>query len=148
MNPINISMRFTEEKLEQAFTELLVQEGFIHQLGITIPRRPDEVLIEDDLRSFLLTQYKVQGITVNEVNSIILQLKSLPSSDLYESNKTFLKMLSDGFILKREDRSQKDIYIQLINYTGLNKHRQPEAEQLISISAEPLVLCILSNVRC
>ena len=46
-------------------------------------------------------------------------------------------MLSDGFILKREDRSQKDIYIQLIDFKGLNKHKQPEAEQLISIVAEP-----------
>ncbi|MBL7844941.1 MAG: type I restriction endonuclease subunit R [Cyclobacteriaceae bacterium] len=130
-------MKFTEEKLERAFTELLGQEGFPHHLGITIIRKPDEVLIEEDLRSFLLTQYKPQGITNNEVNSIILQLKSLSASDLYESNKTFLKMLSDGFILKREDRKQKDIYIQLINYTGLNKHRQPEAEQLISVVAEP-----------
>lgn len=34
-------------------------------------------------------------------------------SDLYESNKTFKRMLLDGFILKREYRSQKDIYIQL-----------------------------------
>jgi type I restriction enzyme R subunit len=42
-------------------------------------------------------------------------------------------MLSDGFILKREDRNQKDIYIQLIDYTGLNKHRQPEEDKLISI---------------
>jgi type I restriction enzyme R subunit len=86
---------------------------------------------------FLLTQYAGQSITVNEIKSIILQLKSLSASDLYESNKTFLKMLSDGFILKREDRNQKDIYIQLINYAGLNKHRQPEADQLISIAAEP-----------
>jgi type I restriction enzyme R subunit len=89
-------------------------------------------LIEEDLQNFLLTQYASQGITVNETKSIILQLKSLSASDLYESNKTFLKMLSDGFILKREDRNQKDIYIQLIDYSGLNKHRQPEADQLIS----------------
>ncbi|MBK9258048.1 MAG: type I restriction endonuclease subunit R [Saprospiraceae bacterium] len=130
-------MKFTEEKLERAFTELLGQEGFPHHLGITITRKPDEVLIEEDLQTFLLTQYAGQGITVNETKSIILQLKSLSASDLYESNKTFLKMLSDGFILKREDRNQKDIYIQLINYTGLNKHRQPEADQLISIAAEP-----------
>ena len=130
-------MKFTEEKLEKAFTELLGQEGFPHHLGITIARKPDEVLIEEDLQTFLLTQYANQGITVNETKSIILQLKSLHASDLYESNKTFLKMLSDGFILKREDRNQKDIYIQLINYAGLNKHRQPEAEQLISIAAEP-----------
>jgi len=130
-------MKFTEEKLEKAFTELLGQEGFPHHLGITISRKPDEILIEEDLQNFLLNQYASQGITVNEVKSIILQLKSLPASDLYESNKTFLKMLSDGFILKREDRTQKDIYIQLINFAGLNKHRQPEAEQLISVAAEP-----------
>ncbi|MCE2961652.1 MAG: type I restriction endonuclease [Chitinophagales bacterium] len=130
-------MKFTEEKLEKAFTELLGQEGFPHHLGITITRKPEEVLIEEDLQTFLLTQYAGQGITVNETKSIILQLKSLSASDLYESNKTFLKQLSDGFILKREDRNQKDIYIQLINYAGLNKHRQPEVDQLISIAAEP-----------
>jgi len=129
-------MKFTEEKLEKAFIELLGQEGFPHHLGITITRKPEEVLIEEDLQTFLLTQYTGQGITVNETKSIILQLKSLSASDLYESNKTFLKMLSDGFILKREDRNQKDIYIQLIDYCGLNKHKQPKAEQLFSIAAE------------
>jgi len=130
-------MKFTEEKLEKAFTELLGQEGFPHHLGNTISRKPEEVLIEEDLQSFLLNQYVGQGITVSEIKSIILQLKSLSASDLYESNKTFLKMLSDGFILKREDRNQKDIYIQLIDYSGLNKHRQPKDDQLISITAEP-----------
>jgi len=129
-------MKFTEEKLERAVTELLGQEGFPHHLGITIVRKPDEVLIEEDLQTFLLTQYAEQGITVNEIKSIILQLNSFSTSDLYESNKTFLKMLSDGFILKREDRNQKEIYIQLIDYSGLNKHKQLEAEQLISIFAE------------
>jgi type I restriction enzyme R subunit len=29
-------MKFTEEKLEKAFTELLGNEGFPHHLGITI----------------------------------------------------------------------------------------------------------------
>jgi type I restriction enzyme R subunit len=129
-------MKFTEAKLEKVFTELLGKEGFPHHLGITLVRKPDEVLIEEDLRNFLLNEYAAQGISHNEVNSIILQLKSLPASDLYESNKTFLRMLSDGFILKREDRSKKDIYIQLINYTGLNKHRQPNEDELISISSE------------
>lgn len=138
-------MKFTEEKLEKAFTELLEQEGFPHHLGITITRKPEDVLIEEDLQNFLITQYAGQGITVNEAKSIILQLKSLSATDLYESNKTFLKLLSDGFILKREDRNQKDIYIQLIDYAGLNKHRQPEADQLISIAAEPGLEYSLDN---
>jgi type I restriction enzyme R subunit len=36
-------MKFTEEKLEKAFTELLGQEGFSHHSGITITRKPDEI---------------------------------------------------------------------------------------------------------
>ncbi len=132
-------MKFTEEKLEKAFIDLLGQEGFPHHLGITITRKPEEVLIEEDLQNFLLTQYAGQGITVNETKSIILQLKSLSASDLYESNKTFLKMLSDGFILKREDRKQKDIYVQLIDYSGLNNHRLPNEDEVLTIAAEPEV---------
>lgn len=124
-------MKFTEEKLENAFTELLGNEGFTHQFGQTISRSLDEVLIEADLERFLLTQYKPQDLTLTEARSILLQLKTLPSSDLYESNKTFTKMLADGFILKREDRNKKDIYIQLIDYRGLPKQRQPKKEDLI-----------------
>lgn len=37
-------MKFTEEKLEKAFSELLGKEGLSHQLGITITRKPDDVL--------------------------------------------------------------------------------------------------------
>ena len=107
-------MKFTEGKLEKAFIELLGQEGFPHQLGINIARPADEVLIEDDLLSYLLAKYGSQQLTVNEAKSIILQLKTLPASDLYESNKIIMRWLSDGFILKREDRNQKDIHIELI----------------------------------
>lgn len=129
-------MRFTEASLEQAFAELLANEGFQHQVGLSIARKPDEVLIEEDLKQFLLNQYSSEGITQHEIDTIILQLKSLPSTDLYESNKAFMKMLSDGFILKREDRSQKDIYIQLIDYSGLYKHRIPSNEELQTIVAD------------
>ena len=108
-------MKFTESKLEHAFTDLLAQEGYLHCLGNTLTRQPDEVLIEKDLYDFLKKRYATEGITDAEIKSILLELKSLPASDLYESNKRFMKMLSDGFILKREKYNQKDIYIQLID---------------------------------
>ena len=130
-------MKFTEEKLEKAFAELLAKEGHSHHLGVTITRQPEEVLIEEDLRRFLKTKYASEGITQNEISSVILQLKSLSESDLYESNKTFIRMLSDGFILKREDRSLKDIYIQLIDYSGLDQHHEPNEAFLTTIVAEP-----------
>ena len=99
-------MKFTEEKLERAFTELLGQEGFPHHLGITIARKQDEVLIEEDLQNFLLIQYASHGITINEVKSIILQLKSLSANDLYESKKISGDQL---IILNAEVQSFTDI---------------------------------------
>jgi type I restriction enzyme R subunit len=112
-------MKFTEEKLEQAFIELLGNEHFPHYLGETIKRAVDEVIIEDDLLQYLLTRYANKQLTQTEAKSIVLQLKTLPSSDLYESNKTILRWLSDGFILKREDRNQKDIHIELNGVSDL-----------------------------
>ncbi|MEA3391850.1 MAG: HsdR family type I site-specific deoxyribonuclease [Candidatus Marinimicrobia bacterium] len=113
-------MKFTEKKLEQVFIELLGQEGYPHHLGNTIKREVDDVLIEEDFLNYLLKRYKSAGLSKTEAQSILLQLKTLPSSDLYQSNKTIMRWLSDGFILKREDRKQKDIHIELIDYVGLN----------------------------
>ena len=100
-------MKFTEAKLEQAFIELLGIEGFPHLLGNSISRADDEVLIEEDLKTYLLDRYETEGLNNLEVQSIILQLKSLSSADLYESNKTIMQWLSDGFIFKRENRIHK-----------------------------------------
>ncbi|MEZ4817704.1 MAG: type I restriction endonuclease subunit R [Flavobacteriaceae bacterium] len=123
-------MKFTEDKLEQVFTQLLGQEGYPHTLGTTLLRNPDEVLIEEDLAQFLQLHYHKHGITKNEIESIIRQLKSLPASDLYESNKSFLKMLTNGFFLKREDRSQKDIHIYLIDFSSKDQNKYRFVNQL------------------
>jgi type I restriction enzyme R subunit len=112
--------KFTEEKLENAFVELLSIEGYPHFLGNTITRSFDEVLIEQDLIDYLLTKYKEHQLTVTEVNFIVLQLKSLPASDLYETNKIVMRWLSDGFLFKREDRNQKDVLIELIDFDGIH----------------------------
>ena len=130
-------MKFTEEKLEKAFIELLGKENFPHQLGNTILRAVDEVLIEEDLLNYLLTKYASKQLTVTEAKSIILQLKTLPASDLYESNKTILRWLSDGFILKREDRSQKDIHIELIDYKGLEAQLESPDLDTLQVAEPP-----------
>lgn len=115
-------MKFTEAQLEKVFIELLEVEGFAYHLGNTIVRTTDSVLIEEDFINYLLTKYASNQLTIFEATSILLQLKILPASDLYESNKTVLRWLSDGFILKREDHSQKDIHIELIDFNGLENN--------------------------
>ena len=129
-------MKFTEAKLEQAFIELLGNEGYPHFVGNSLARQSeDEVLIEEDLNAYLLTRYHNARLTDTEAQSIILQLKSLSSADLYETNKKIMQWLSDGFILKREDRTQKDIHISLFDYVGSD--RQHQGENLDTIATEP-----------
>ena len=89
-------MKFTEAKLEETFVALLANEGYPHHLGNTLNRAEDEVLLEDDLRAFLERSYAKEHITPTEIEGIILQLKTLPASDLYESNKRFMRMKNNG----------------------------------------------------
>jgi type I restriction enzyme R subunit len=72
-------MKFTESQLEQAFIELLGKEEIPHLFGKAIQRSPEEVLIKKDLQEFLLSQYKSEGITLTEVESIICDLERFSS---------------------------------------------------------------------
>ncbi len=115
-------MKFTEETLENAVIELFETVQIPHVHGETIHKEMDDVLLRDDLKQFLLDKYSDEDITVNEIESIIRMLDLYPSSALYESNKAIMKIISDGYILKREDRSKKDIFIELIDYENLENN--------------------------
>jgi type I restriction enzyme R subunit len=139
-------MKFTEAQLEQAFIHLLQDEQMTHLVGGEVRKNEfqgvseppttyghvatEKVLIEDDLKTYLKSHYAKDNITDSEINTIIRDLERLPSSDLYESNKTFMNMVSNGFLLKREDRNQKDIYIQLIDYTEKDNNTYKIVNQL------------------
>ena len=129
-------MKFTEAQLEAAIIELLGEAGYPHVLGNTIVRQPEEVVIKADLRTFLARQYAADNITPVEIESVIRQLEAYSAADLYESNKAIMKLVSDGFLLKREDRDQKDLYVQLIDYSALVTFREPQAGEVPWIVAE------------
>lgn len=106
---------FNEHSLEMSIMELFQDEGYLYLNGEQIHRERSEVLLTDDLRQYLLNRYAKDGLTATEADSILLWLKSI-SGTIYEANKAFCKLLCDGFILNREDRTQKDLYIQLVDY--------------------------------
>lgn len=106
---------FNEHALEMSIMELFKDEGYIHLNGSQIHRERTEVLLQEDLKQYLHNRYAKDGITPGEVDGILLMLRNI-SGTLYEANKAFYKLLCDGFILNREDRTQKDIYIELIDF--------------------------------
>ena len=111
---------FTEGRLEHAILELLAKENYPHILGETIFRATSDVLIRDDLRNYLSRRYACDGITESEIDHIFRRLDAYSAADLYVSNKAIMEMVSDGFLLKREDRNQKDLYVELIDYRGID----------------------------
>lgn len=139
-------MKFTESQLEQAFVHLLQEEKMIHLAGGEVRKVEldgvsesptiyghvvsEKVLLNEDLKKYLQSQYADENITEIEIESIIRSLERLPASDLYESNKNIMKMISDGFLLKREDRNQKDFYVQLIDYSEQDNNTYKIVNQL------------------
>lgn len=106
---------FNEHALEMSIMELFQDEEYTYINGENISRDMSDVLLADDLRKYLNERYASEGITESEIDGIILNLRSI-SGTIYEANKAVIKLICDGFILNREDRSQKDLYISLIDF--------------------------------
>ncbi len=106
---------FNEHALEMSIMELFKDEGYVYLNGEQIHREISEVLLVEDLKQYLYNRYAKDNITLSEVDSIVLMLRGI-SGTIYEANKTVFKLICDGFIFNREDRRQKDIHIQLIDF--------------------------------
>ena len=133
-----MAQKFTEAKLEEAIIQLLEDQGYPYTRGTDLEREPNDVLIRSDLRDFLSRRYAADKITTGEIGSIIRQLDALNSADLYDSNKTVCKWVADGFLLKREDRNQKDLYVQLIDYDLSPRAARKSAPDVLSRSERRL----------
>ncbi|MCB5929563.1 HsdR family type I site-specific deoxyribonuclease [[Eubacterium] rectale] len=104
---------FDRSKLDEYSRQ--AKELYTYVSGDQIHRERTEVLLTDDLKQYLYNRYAKDGITPSEVDSVILMLRNI-SGTIYEANKAVFKLLCDGFILNREDRTQKDLYIELIDF--------------------------------
>lgn len=108
-------INFNEHALEMSIMELFKDEEYAYVSGDQIHRERTEVLLTDDLKQYLYDCYAKDDITPSEVDSIILMLRNIGGT-IYEANKSVFKLISDGFIFNREDRTQKDLYIELIDF--------------------------------
>ena len=108
-------MQFTEHSLELSIMELFENEGYTHQTGQDIHREKTDVLLPKLLATFLCHRYAADFLTENDITSIITQLKNISGSD-YDANKRMLDLICNGFTFRREDKTKKDLFIQLIDF--------------------------------
>lgn len=122
-------MKYTESQLEQAFISLLETEGYQYFNGKELNRSSNqEVMLREDLRSFLLNRYP--DLEEIELESLVNELAFQSASNLYESNKYICKLLADGLIFKRNNPSKKDLHIRFIDIEDISKNSFKIVNQL------------------
>ena len=151
---------FNEKQLEESIIALLQEQGYEHVKGEAIERDLDEVVLRDDLRTYLRNRYSSDGITDTEVEAAIRVIVQKQGLSLYEENRHTLSLLMDGFSLKREDASKQNLYIYPITYDEKNlrhnifkvvnqfdivegEHRIPDA--IVFVNGLPVVVFEFKN---
>ena len=120
---------FTETELEKAIIELFKQQGYTYLHGDEIHRPFKDVLLYDDLKAFLLSQYP--DLTQSELSKIISRLDNLPSVPLYEGNRDTYRLVSEGFDFVREDPSKIGLHINFIDFDNVDNNSFKVVNQFI-----------------
>lgn len=111
-----------EAQLELSVMELFQQEGYDYLSGDSILRETTDVLLKDDLRMYFMMKYAADGITSNEIETIIFGLVRASHEPLYDANKEMLNKIIEGFVLRREDKTKKDLFIRLIDFDNVHNN--------------------------
>lgn len=107
---------FNEHALEMSIMELFQQEGYIYTNGEEINKEASDVILCEDLRAYLRSRYAKDGITELEVESVIAKLTAANGFLLYDKNVNTYRLMTEGFSLKREDKTQPDLFIEPIDF--------------------------------
>lgn len=113
---------FAENQLEQAIIELFKEQGFVHVLEKTIKRTEKDILLLDDLRSFILDRYENEKLTELELKQIINKLLLISAAPLYSGSRKAFKRINNGFDLTREDTSKIALHIDFIDFDNPEKN--------------------------
>lgn len=113
--------KFYESELEKAVVELLIQAGFEYCIGDDIKRSEKDVLLQDDLRDYLESQYT--DLTSSEIQKIISQLELVPSEPLYTGSKLAFSIINEGITLVRDQANLPARHIRLIDFDCAENNR-------------------------
>ena len=113
---------FNEHALEMAIMELFEQQGYSYVNGETIHKELSDVVLRDDLRMYLMDRYAEACITPLEVERVIARLTADNGAPLYQQNAQTYRLMTEGFAIKREDASQPDLFVEVIDFENTDRN--------------------------
>ena len=108
--------KFTEAELEQAIIELFTVQGYTYVHGENIHRQYEDILLLDDLRSFLTARYEAENFSDVEIQKIINKLNLINATPLYIGNREAFWLVNEGFDLIRDDISKVALHVDYIDF--------------------------------
>ena len=105
-------MKFGEEDLEHAIIEDFEARGYEYVKGETIERDHREVVLFDDLQTYLRRRYP--DITDGEIRAAAFMFRVSDRGD-YVSNRETLQRIREGYSIKRDDR-KTSLWINILDF--------------------------------
>lgn len=106
-----------ESDYEQAFCQLLEEQGWTLSHGDTIHRQYTDALLEDDLRTYLQDRYCTKGVPSEDIEHFIARIRNVGGATDYERHKAAFKLYHDGFDYNFADNSKPAIHIDYIDFS-------------------------------
>lgn len=146
--------KFTEEQLEYAIIQLFKDQGYAYVNGENMHRRFEDVLLVEDLKSYLRNRYADYELSDTEVIRAVNKLQYISSTPLYAGNRRTYWLINEGFDLIRDDITKPAIHIEFIDFDNpyandfkiVNQYsvqdvalRRPDL--LVFVNGIPLVIC-------
>lgn len=86
-----------ESDFEEAFISLLKDTHWTYTFGENLNRKQTDPLIEEDLRSYLSARYHTKGLTANEVDGIVGNLRNVGGRNEYYALQNTFYLYRDGY---------------------------------------------------
>lgn len=86
-----------ESDFEEAFISLLKDTHWTYTFGENLSRKQTDPLIEEDLRSYLSARYHTKGLTANEVDGIVGNLRNVGGRNEYYALQNTFYLYRDGY---------------------------------------------------
>ena len=108
---------YCESEYEAALMDLLSSLGWCTSSGDELHRKYSEVLILDDLRSFL--QQRHPDFTPDEQERIVFNLSNTGGDTDYLSLRATASLCVNGFTFSRDDLSLPNEHVDYIDFENL-----------------------------
>ena len=113
---------YSESNFENAIIELFEKQNYEYQCGYDIHRTNQEILLNNDFKSYLFRRYGNLNLQEDEIDLIINNLLYARSSSLYSTMKETLNVLREGFKLDRSSYGLPTEFIEYFDYENMNNN--------------------------